>query len=118
MNVNTFPHWDEENASQLPELRYDIVFVKVPALYDFCKNQMFRDLDETDDKDIPAGHRLVCIAQDPSPWGANEVYRLYQEEGWYLNWYLLCYEDKIIELRFDWEPTADDMAIVRQALNP
>ena len=67
---------------------------------------------------IPVGHRLVLKEQDPSPWGANEVYRLYQEEGWYMNWYLLCYEDRIIDIRFDWEPTTDDMAIVNQKLNP
>lgn len=118
MHVDTFPHWDAKDASQLPELRYDIVYVKMPALYDWCKNQMFRDLDETDDTDIPVGHRLVYIEQDASPWGANEVYRLYQEEGWYMNWYLLCYEDKIIEIRFDWEPTTDDMTIVSQVMNP
>ena len=79
---------------------------------------MFKDMDESDNKDIPVGHRLVLKEQDPTSWGANEVYRLYQEEGWYMNWYLLCYEDRIIDIRFDWEPTADDMAIVNQKLNP
>lgn len=67
---------------------------------------------------FPVGHRLVLKEQDPTSWGANEVYRLYQEEGWYMNWYLLCYEDRIIDIRFDWEPTTDDMAIVNQKLNP
>ncbi len=90
----------------------------MPGLYEWCKNEMFRDLDETDDDDIPVGHRLVLKEQDPTPWGAKEVYRLYQEEGWYMNWYLLCYEDRIIDIRFDWEPTAADMAIVNQKLNP
>ena len=55
----------------------------MPWLYEWCKNEMFKDLDETDNKDIPVGHRLVLKEQDPTPWGANEVYRLYQEEGWY-----------------------------------
>ena len=35
-----------------------------------------------------------------------------------MNWYLLCYEDRISDIRFDWEPTTDDMAIVNQKLNP
>ena len=78
---------------------------------------MFYSLDETDDHDIPDGHRLVYVAQDPIPWGANEVYRIYQEEGWYINWYLICYDNKILEIRFDWEPDIDDMAIVNQKLN-
>jgi len=118
MIVDAFPHWDEENSAQLPDLWYSITTVKVPFLYDWCKAQMFRDSDETDDKDIPVGHRLVYIEQDPSSWGAKEAYRLYEEEGWYRNWYLLCYEGQIIEIRFDWEPTIEDMDIVNQKMNP
>lgn len=118
MNVDAFPHWDLENRQDFPDLRYDITIVKVPFLYDWCKDQMYRDLDETDDTGIPAGHRLVYVEQDSAPWGANEVYRLYQEEGWYMDWYLLCYEDRIVEIRFDWEPTEEQMAIVGQKLNP
>ena len=118
MNVDAFIHWDYRDQQDLPDLRYDITIVKMPWLYEWCKNEMFRDLDETDDDDIPVGHRLVLKEQDPTPWGAKEVYRLYQEEGWYMNWYLLCYEDRIIDIRFDWEPTAEDMAIVNQKLNP
>jgi len=118
MNVDAFPHWDLENRQEYPDLRYDMITVKVPALYDWCKDQMYGNLDETDHADIPAGHRMVYVEQDPAPWGANEVYRIYQEEGWYMNWYLLCYDDRIVEIRFDWEPTADDMAIVNQKLNP
>lgn len=117
MRVDSFPHWDEEISSQLPDLRYTITHVKVPFLYDWCKDQMFRDLDERDDGDIPAGHRLVYEQQDPAPWGAKEVYRLYQEEGWYMNWYLLCYEDRIVDIRFNWEPTAAHMAITGEKLN-
>ena len=116
--VHTYPHWDVDDFHELPELRYTVTTVKLPALYDWCKDHIYRDLDESDDGDIPAGHRLVYVAQDPAPWGAKEAYRLYQEEGWYMNWYLLCYEDRIIEIRFDWEPTAEDMATVSRKLKP
>lgn len=118
MKVDAFPHWDEEDSTQLPDLRYTITTVKVPFLYNWCKDQMYRDLDETDDTGIPVGHRNVLKAVDPASWGANEAYRLYQEEGWYMDWYLLCYEDKVIEIRFDWEPTEEQMAIVGQKLDP
>ena len=40
----------------------------MPWLYEWCKNEMFKDLDETDNKDIPVGHRLVLKEQDPTPW--------------------------------------------------
>ena len=118
MNVDAFVHWDYREHQELPDLRYDITIVKIPGLYEWCKKEMFRNMDETDNPGIPAGHRLVLKEQDPTPWGAKEVYRLYQEEGGYMNWYLLCYEDRIIDIRFDWEPSIEDMAIVAQKLNP
>lgn len=85
--------------------------------YDWCKEQMYYEQDETY-SDWPVGNRMIYKEQDPAPWGADEVYRLYSEEGWWAYTYLLCYEDQIIEIRFDWEPTTDDMAIVNQKLNP
>ena len=116
--VDMFGDWNIEGFHELPDLQYTITTVKAPFIYEWCRDQIFWDMDESKDSDFPTGHRNVLKEQDPTPWGANEVYRLYQEEGWYMNWYLLCYEDKIIEIRFDWEPTTEDMAIVKQKLNP
>lgn len=79
MNVDAFIHWDYRDQQDLPDLRYDITIVKMPWLYGWCKNEMFKDMDESDNKDIPVGHRLVLKEQDPTSWGANELYRLYQE---------------------------------------
>ena len=79
MNVDAFIHWDYRDQQDLPDLRYDISIVKMPWLYEWCKNEMFKDMDESDNKDIPVGHRLVLKEQDPTSWGANELYRLYQE---------------------------------------
>ena len=69
-------------------------------------------------EDIPFGHRLVYREVDAAPWSAAEAYQIYHEEGYYLNWYLLCYENRIVEIRFDWEPTPEQMETVRQKLNP
>ena len=79
MNVDAFIHWDYRDQQDLPDLRYDITIVKMPWLYEWCKNEMLMDMDESDNKDIPVGHRLVLNEQDPISWGANELYRLYQE---------------------------------------
>jgi len=116
--VDQFPHWDLENFHDLPELQYTVTTIKLPLLYDWCKNQIFYDLDESDDGDIPFGHRLVYREVDAAPWGAAEAYQIYQEEGYYLNWYLLCYENRIVEIRFDWEPDGNDMAIVARNIDP
>ena len=116
--VHMYGDWHQENFHELPDLQYTITIVKVPFLYDWCKNQLYHDLDETNNPDVPAGHRMIYQEIDASPWGAKLAYQIYQEEGYYLNWYLLCYENRIIEIRFDWEPTTEDMAIVKQKLNP
>ena len=58
------------------------------------------------------------IAQDAMSWGANEVYRLYDSVYGWENKYLLCYDDLIVEINFDWEPTQEQMKIVGEKLNP
>ena len=116
--VHMYGDWRQEDFHELPHLQYTITTVKVPFLYDWCKNQLYNDLDETNNPDVPVGHRLIYQEVNATPWGANAAYQIYQEEGYYLNWYLLCYDDRIIDIRFDWEPTTEDMAIVNQKLNP
>lgn len=115
--VNQFPHWDLPEFHELPDLQYTVTTVKVPFLYDWCKEQKYWDADERNNN-IPAGHRLVYKEVDATPWGAGEAYRIYHEEGWWMDWYLLCYENAIVAIQFDWEPTAEDMAIVAEKLNP
>lgn len=114
--VHMYGDWNIEGSHTLPDLQYSITTIKVPFFYEWAKAQMYRGLDETNDTDIPVGHRLVYKEVDASSWGANEVYQIFNEEGYSLNWYLLCYEDRIIDIRFDWEPTLEDMAIVNQKL--
>jgi len=115
--VSQFPHWDVVDSHKLPNLQYTTTTVKVPVLYDWCMEQMFRDLDESLEEDVPLGHRHILREQDAAPWGAEKAYRTYNEEGWWLDWYLLCYPDKIVEIRFDWEPTAEQTALVGKKLN-
>lgn len=116
--VHMYGDWNIEGSHMLPDLQYTITTIKIPFFYERAKAQMYRDLDETDETDIPVGHRLVYKEVDASAWGANEVHQIFNEEGYSLNWFLLCYDNAIIEIRFDWEPTTDDMAIVNQKLNP
>ena len=115
--VNMYPHWDIQGFYEMPDLHYTITTVKIPFLYEWCKSQMYWNMDERRDKDIPEGHRNILIEQDPANWGAKAAYRLYQEEGWWQNRYLLCYEDKIVDIRFDWEPQEEEMAIAGKKLN-
>ena len=104
------------DALSEPEMQYRIVHVKVPFLYNWVLEMMLEEFDHNyaypdepnwkDDRSI-----------DPDPWGAEQAYQLYLgDEAHYR--YLLCYEDRIIEIDLDWEPTTEDMAIVNQKLNP
>ena len=104
-------------AGNAESLRYIITTVKVPFLYKWCAEQIFWDEDESNNG-IPEGHRSIYKETDASYWGADAAYRLYHEEGWWRNTYLLYYDDRIIEIHFSWKPTEDDMAIVNQKLNP
>jgi len=110
------PRFDAENYTDIPQLEYTMTIVNVPSLYEMCKKQIIDKEDETDNRNIPEGFKRVYLEQDPEPWKANEVYRLAYQNTGALNKYLLCYEDRIIEIRFDWEPTEEQMATVAKKL--
>lgn len=111
------PRLDAEVLGEVPELDYTITIVKTPFLYDACRNQMFRDKDDSDDTKIPEEFRSLYLPDAAAPWGAETVYRLHAQGSHPLNRYLLCYTDRIVEIRFSWEPTEAQKAIVGLKLN-
>lgn len=92
-----------EGSIRTPRLEYEMVRVKIPALYDLCLNEA---MDEPEWKPGSAYHEI-----DPAPWGAEQAWQLHDGDELRL-WYVLCYEDAIIELIPDWELTAEQMAAV------
>ncbi|MCH5187837.1 MAG: DUF2812 domain-containing protein [Oscillospiraceae bacterium] len=109
------PRFDAENYKDMPALEYTITEVKLPFLYEFCKNSLLNER-----KDEVADGQVVFAEHyeqaDAAPWQANEAYQLYWSSG-YLNKYLLCYDKRIVEITFFWEPTAEQMAIVADKLS-
>lgn len=103
------PRYDAENYADIPQLDYTIVAVRLPALYDMCKERL---ISEKDDSDMGWEYR----AENAAPWGANEVYRLYDLEDGAKNSYLLCYADMLVEISFDWEPSAGQQKTVGEKL--
>lgn len=91
--------------STLPELRYTITYVHADFLYDVCQKELLRDF---------ARHG-EAITVDASGWNADAAYQLYAH-GSIQNDYFLCYDGYFVEIRFGWEPTAEQMAIVGQKL--
>ena len=106
------PRMDVHNYIDLPRLEYRIVAVHVPALYEMCKNQM---IDEGEH--VGKMRRNQYQTEDAAPWGANKAYRLYDLEYGMENTWLLCYDEKIVEIHFDWEPTEEQQAIVGKKLS-
>lgn len=115
--MSQHPRLDAENFKDMPHLEYTITDIKLPFLYDICKDRLLREQDDTNDDRIPEGFKNVYEAQDVAPWGAQEVYLLVAQDSGPMNWYLLCYEDCIIEIKFDWEPTPEQISIVAEKLS-
>lgn len=93
------------NDSDLPGLYYTITYIHADFLYDACQKDLLKDF---------ARHG-EAIAVDASGWNAEAAYQLYAH-GSIQNDYLLCYDGHFVEIRFDWEPTAEQMALVGQKL--
>lgn len=101
--------------TSVPGLQYTVTEIKVPFLYDICKNDLIQSRkDEVKDGTLLLRDSYVPV--DAAPWGAEAAYRHYFSSS-LLNRYLLCYENRIVEISFDWEPTARQMALVSEALN-
>ena len=114
--VHQWPRYDTDHPETVPDLGYTLTIVKVPALYDLCKKTLLNQRRSAADK-----KGVIFIDHyeeiDAAPWLAEQAYQLHWSES-VLNQYLLCYEDRIIEIEFDWTPTEEQMQIVAEKLNP
>ena len=106
LDASERPRYD---ALAEPSLDYRILQVKASFLYEFCLDALLEDFAHdygTPDPELPGWEQSLSIPA--APWGANKAYRL-SLGGEPKNRYLLCYDNAIVELDFDWE--ADDAAI-------
>lgn len=109
-----WPRREGNEHIDVPTLQYTVTIVKVPAIYNFCKNSM---VNKPKDRLDNEGNLFInhYEAVDASPWQAKEAYQLHWSEG-ILFKYILCYEDRLIVIDFDWEPTEEQMRIVAEKL--
>lgn len=103
-------HGDLADTGQLMSLEYTVTVVKLPLLYSWCREQILGKIRGW----MPGD---VYEPRDPAPWGAEAAYELVG--SWTAGptgWYVLCYEDRIVELILPWtRPTAEQMAAVGEA---
>lgn len=114
-NARQYPRLDAADYKKMPRLEYTITHVKVPALYNLCKNALLADW-EQDWR--PEGEKDYAVPADPVPWGAEDAYQLANQEYGLENSFLLCYEDQIVEITFSrgWEVASEQMALIAEKI--
>ena len=100
----------------LPELRYEIVTVKLPFLYGLCKRDFIQWV-ERDNDQLPMEYWEEYRTVTAAPWGAEEVFQRYSGAE-PVNQFLLCWPDRMAEVKlpWDWRLTADQMAVIGEKL--
>ncbi len=97
-------------------IRYDIYDIHLPAIFEVCFQDILHSYDKFNNFD-DAGNITNDSYQavDAALWGADAAYCRYSG-GLPTNKFLLRYDQRIVEITFDWQPTPEQMAIVGQSL--
>lgn len=112
----TYTQRPRMDALDQPNLEYELVIMKAGFLYDLCKND-FISWVERDNGKLPPEHWDEYRLMDAPSWGAEDVYQLYYS-GEPSNQFLVCWPDRMAEIKFDrdWTVTEDMMATAAEAL--
>lgn len=104
--------WRQDQAPRgLPTMDYTVTEVKLPILYDMCRETIFHGKMK-----YAEDFGYAYAESDPAPWGANRVWEKTDPDGHSWDQFLLCYDDRIIVIDFDWSPTPEQIAIVGEKL--
>ncbi|MBO5069204.1 MAG: DUF2812 domain-containing protein [Roseburia sp.] len=97
----------------LEDLEYTIIDVKCPALYEVVKQSL---LNERQDE-VSDGYTFINHYKpiDAAAWDATGAYQLHWSDS-ILNTYLICWENRIVEIKFYWEPTPEQISIAATKL--
>ena len=107
-----------KDALAYPELGYSITTVKMPFMYELCKKALLDDFAHNYGRPEPEDDMWEeHIQVEATPWGANEAYQL-KLGGEMQQRFLLCYDNCIVEIDFDWDwqLTSEQMKIVAEKL--
>lgn len=88
-------------------LEYNLALVKAGFLYDVLREEMLTVPEYLENGEF--------CAIDPAPWGAEQAWQLYDGEK-LREWYVICYEDAILEIVPGWELTDAQKAQIGQLL--
>lgn len=95
------------------ELAYTIIEVKQNVLYPFIKNAVLNARqDEVYGDGVFTDHYEPV---DAAVWHAEEAYQLHWSDS-VLDTYLICRQNRIVEIKFFWEPTPEQIALMAERL--
>ena len=95
--------------SGLKDLEYTIIDIKLPFLYDTVKEAMLMERQDEVDGDMIFINHYEPI--DATIWDASTAYQLHWNES-ILDTYLVCWNNRIVEIMFFWPPTSEQIEIV------
>lgn len=107
--VQNYYCWQFEPSDYDTDIGYEITDFKLPFLYDVFK----KHLTEPNEIDIIDGTTFALESFDYI--NANEIYREYRL-GKPSNHFVICWDNRIVDLKFDWEPTEEQIAIAAEKL--
>ena len=107
--------WEEgEDVRLRIHLDYTFIVVKLPFVYDFCKEKLIED--KMKYVDVEFGDKSGYQKVDMPIWEAEEVYQYYNFDGEPQHEYLVCYPDRMIQIDFGWDVTEEDIVKVKTAV--
>lgn len=112
--VQQYPRYEYEKHPNHPRLFYSITKSDIPPLFRWFK-KFYLDGNAAGQT---SPYNLKYTPTDPLPWGALEAYKQLDDTGRSKNSFLLIYENTIILIHFDDEPTETEIAFVAGKLTP
>jgi len=101
-------HFDDAPSADIPQLKYDVYRVNVPALYDFFEHQMKRTA-------LLGYDNAQLVEVDSTLFGAVRAHRIAGADEPF-DRYILCYSDTLVDIEFNWPLTASQMSVVGEKL--
>ena len=102
---------------ELPDLSYTVVDVKLPLLYDLCRDYLLEQYVRRS-PDVPEEYMDHAVLQDWAPDGVTALYRHYTGAE-PRNRYVFCWEGRLAEVRY-WgdDPAQAQLELTAAALCP
>lgn len=104
---------DGNNKVDERKLEYTITEVKQDFLYDFIKRAVLNSRQDEIHNDFVFTDHYEPI--DASIWDADDAYQLYWSDS-VMDTYLIFWGNRIVEIKFYWEPTPEQITIAVEKL--